>query len=73
MATTNDRSKDMSADERPVEVVAAWDGDRFRVFLMFDAWAHNRDSVQSAPLTLDQVRALALELLEAADVEEAGR
>ena len=63
----------MSADETPVEVVPAWDGDRFRVFLMFDAWAHNGDSVQSAPLTLDQVRALALELLEAADVEEAGR
>jgi hypothetical protein len=73
MTTTNDRSKNMSADETPVEVVPAWDGDRFRVFLMFDAWAHNGDSVQSAPLTLDQVRALALELLEAADVEEAGR
>jgi hypothetical protein len=54
-------------DNTPVDVVPGWDGDTYRVFLMLDQWAPNGRSVQSVGLTADQVRALAAELLLAAD------
>lgn len=51
-----------------IEIIPASDGESWSVFIMLDDWAPNgTTAVQSRPLTVDEARAVALELLEAID------
>jgi hypothetical protein len=52
----------------PVDACVAFTDGRLEVYVVLHEWAPNGAAMQSTPLTPDQARALAAELLRAADV-----
>ena len=55
-----------------IEAVAARDGGQPFVFVTLHSWAANGPSVQSEPMTPDEARAFALDVLNAADAATGG-